>query len=107
WQHRLDAVSTISISAGYSQAPWSAELPNLEVADTRATLSWRGSWSGAWQPGLTGSIFIGDEDVREERYEELGRRYYGFALGGELRVAQHHTPYFSYRLRRNLYNPLD
>lgn len=107
WQHRLDAVSTISISAGYSETPWSAELPNLEVADTRATLSWRGSWSGAWQPGLTGSIFIGDEDVREERYQELGRRYYGFALGGELRVAQHHTPYFSYRLQRNLHNPLD
>lgn len=107
WQHRLDAINTISISAGYRETPWSTELPNVEVLDTRATVSWRGTWSGTWQPGLTGSIFIGDEDVREERYHELGRRYYGFALGGELRVAQHHTPYFSYRLQRNLYAPVD
>lgn len=106
WQHRLDASNTISISAGYSEAPWSAELPNLEILDTRAAVSWRGSWSGAWQPGLTGSIFIGDENVREEQYQELGRRYYGFALGGELRVAKHHTPYFSYRLQRRT-SPID
>lgn len=107
WQHRVDAISTISISAGYSEAPWSPELPALEVLDTRATVSWRGTWSGAWQPGLTGSIFIGDADVREERYQDLGRRYYGFALGGELRVAQDHTPYFSYRLQRSMYGAVD
>lgn len=106
-QHRLDAANTIAIAAGYSEVPWSAEAPHLEVLDTRAAVSWRGTWAGEWRPGVTGSVFVGDESVREEPYHQLGRRYYGFSLGGELRLAQHHTPYFSYRLRRNMHAPDD
>lgn len=111
WQHRVDAVNTLSFAAGYSEIPWSGAMPNnlnnLDALDTRASVSWRGEWSGGLQPGLSGSLFVGDENVRDEAYRQLGRRYYGFSLGGELRVAQDHTPYLSYRLKRNLYSPED
>ncbi len=107
WQHRVDAFNTFAFSAGYSEIPWSASAPHLDALDTRAALSWRGKWAGAYQPGISGSLFVGDESVRDDAYQQLGRRYYGFAVGGELRVAQDHTPYFSYRLRRNYYSPDD
>ena len=107
WQHRVDAVSTLSLSAGYSEVPWSVSAPHIDALDTRASLSWKGKWSGALQPGLTGSLFVGDESVRDEAYQQLGRKYYGFSVGGELRVAEDHTPYLSYRLKRNVYSPDD
>ncbi len=107
-RHRVDASNTFALYAGYSEAPWGGQaVTNLDVLDTRAAVSWTSTWSGALRPGMTGSVFVGDESVRDEAYQRLGRRYYGFSLGGELRVAQDHTPYFSYRLRRNVYNPDD
>lgn len=107
WQHRVDASNTVAFSAGYAEMPWSVSTPHLDALDTRAAVSWRSTWSGAFRPGLTGSVFVGDENVRDEAYQQLGRRYYGFSVGGELQVAQDHTPYFSYRLRRNFYHPDD
>lgn len=107
WQHRVDAFHTLAFSAGYTEVPWSPNAPRLDALDTRAALSWRGTWAGALQPGVSGSLFVGDESVRDEAYQQLGRRYYGFSVGGELRVAQDHTPYFSYRLKRNFYSPED
>lgn len=107
WQHRVDAFNTLAFSAGYSEVPWSVSTPHLDALDTRAALSWKGKWAGGLQPGVTGSFFVGDESVRDEAYQQLGRKYYGFSVGGELRVAQDHTPYFSYRLKRNFYSPED
>lgn len=107
-RHRLDATNSIALSAGYSETPWSVQSPtNLDVLDTRAALSWTSKWSGGLQPGMTGSVFIGDESMRDETYQRLGRRYYGFSVGGELRLTQEHTPYLSYRVRRNLDSPDD
>lgn len=115
-RHRVDASNTFALSAGYSEIPWGSQMSattqtpssyNMDVLDTRAALSWTGTWAGTLQPGMTGSVFMGGESARDEMYQRLGRRYYGFSLGGELRVAQEHTPYFSYRLRRNFYNPDD
>ncbi|HEX7043124.1 MAG TPA: hypothetical protein VF203_00785 [Burkholderiales bacterium] len=107
WQHRVDAYHTFAVSAGYSEVPWSIEAPHLDALDARAALSWSSKWGGALQPGLTGSFFFGDESVRDEAYQQLGRRYYGFSLGGELRLAQDHTPYFAYRMKRNIYSSDD
>lgn len=107
-RHRVDAANSIALSAGYSETPWSVQGPtNLDVLDTRAALSWTSRWSGGLQPGMTGSVFVGDESMRDETYQRLGRRYYGFSLGGELRLTQEHTPYLSYRVRRNLDDPSD
>lgn len=108
WQHRVDATNTVAVSAGYSEIPGNAGSLNVDALDTRAAVSWHGSWSGlSLRPGVSGSLFFGDESARDDTYQQLGRRYYGFSLGGELRLAQDHTPYFSYRLRRSFNNPDD
>lgn len=108
WQHQVDAVNTVALTAGYSEIPWSINASNVNALDTRAGVSWRGKWAGTFlQPGVTGSVFVGDESARDEAYQQLGRRYFGISVGGELRLAEDHTPYFAYRLRRSYYNPDD
>jgi hypothetical protein len=107
-RHRVDASNSVALSAGYSETPWSAQASaNLDVLDTRAALSWTSSGTGFPRPGMTSSVFVGDESARDDNYQRLGRRYYGFSVGGELQLSQDHTPYLSYRMRRNLYNPDD
>lgn len=108
WQHRVDSGSTVALSAGYNEFAWPA-LPStqsIDMLDTRAALSWTGTFGGAMRPGITSSIFVGDESARDEAYQRLGRRYYGFSVGGQL-TFQDHTPYLSYRLRRNFYSGAD
>lgn len=108
WQHRVDAGSTLALSAGYNEFAWAANpTQSLDMFDTRAALSWTGTWSGDLRPGITSSIFVGDESTRDEAYQRLGRRYYGFSVGGQVTLFQDHTPYLSYRLRRNSYSGTD
>jgi hypothetical protein len=107
-RHRVDAANSVALSAGYSEAPWSVQTaPNLDVLDTRAALSWTSTGSGILRPGMTSSVFIGDESAHDDTYQRLGRRYYGFSVGGEMQLGQDHTPYLSYRLRRNVYSADD
>lgn len=107
-QHRVDSSNTLAVSAGYSEAAMPMpSLSSLDILDTRAAVSWTSRWAGAMRPGMTGSVFVGDESVRDEAYQRLGRRYYGFSVGGEFRLAEDHTPYLSYRLRRNFDGPDD
>lgn len=107
WQHRVDAGNTVALSAGYNEFAWAA-LPsqNVGMLDTRAAVSWTGTWAGDMRPGITSSIFVGDESARDEAYHRLGRKYYGFSVGGQF-TFQDHTPYVSYRLRRNQYSGVD
>jgi hypothetical protein len=108
WQHRVDAANSLAVSAGYSESAWEYRPAlNLDVYDTRAALSWTTIGSGSLRPGITGSVFVGDESVRDEAYQQLGRRYYGFAVGGQMTVFQEHTPYLSFRHRRNLETAFD
>src|ERR1051325_4937278 len=104
-RHQVDASNSVAVAAGYSETPWNAQTStNMDVLDTRAALSWTSVGSGAFRPGMTGSVFVGDESARDDTYQRLGRRYYGFSVGGELQVSPDHTPYFSYRVRRNFYS---
>lgn len=125
WNHRLDAENSVAVTAGYSEMPSLYITPGrepqtydardnlartrdtLDMVDTRAALSFTSRWTGALRPGLTGAVFLGDETARDETYQHLGRKYYGFSLGGQLTLSQDHTPYVAYQLRRNLYNPDD
>jgi hypothetical protein len=107
WRHRLDAVNTVSVAAGYSELPLTTSTQGRDIFDTRASLSWSGTFDGSLRPGVTGSVFFGDESARDDVYEKLGRRYYGFSIGGQLQLAEEHTPYFSYRLERHLNNGVD
>lgn len=102
WQHRLDAQDQFAVSAEYGQNV----RPNQFTQDTlesRAVLSWTRQWGTQSQPILTGSVFVGDETAREESYRQLGRRYLGFAVGGQMTLARAHTPYLAYQLRRSYY----
>ncbi len=97
WEHRLDATSQVTFSAGYS-TPLFLGAP--ELADTRASMSLTNRWLGDYSPRLTGSVFVGGESGRAEAYRLLGRRYYGFAIGGELTLSRAHTPYISFQTQR-------
>ncbi len=99
WEHRLDATSQVTFSAGYSSpAPRFLGVP--ELADTRASMSLTNRWTGDYSPRLTGSVFVGGEKGTVESYHLLGRRYYGYAIGGELTLSRAHTPYISFQTQR-------
>ena len=102
WLHRLDAIHSFAVSAGYSETTSPARL-SPDTFDTRAAFSWTSKWAGGYRPGVTGSVFVGDETTKDDAYRYLGRKYYGFAIGGELTLFQRHTPYLSYRLQRSQY----
>jgi len=101
WRHRLDTTSHITFSAGYHRdAMHSFTAPDF--ADTRASLSLTNRWAGDYRPSLTGSLFVGGEHGSGETYRQLGRRYYGFAVGGELALAGAHRPYLSLQMQRGV-----
>lgn len=103
WQHRLNAVNSFAVSAEYGEGTAVYPLP-LDTLDTRAAFSWTSVLPSAVKPSITGSVFLGDEMAREEIYRHLGRRYYGFTVGGSLTLFQSHTPYVSFKMQRSLYD---
>lgn len=106
WQHRLDAKNSFAVSAEYGEGV--AVFPiRLDTLDTRAAFSWTSQFSGGIKPNLTSSVFLGDETAREEIYRHLGRKYYGFAVGGSLTLFQAHTPYVSFKMQKSLYEPAE
>jgi len=106
WQHRMDAINSFAVSAEYGEGV--AVYPTkLDTLDTRAAFTWTSQFSGAIKPNLTSSVFLGDETAREEIYRHLGRKYYGFAVGGSLTLFQAHTPYVSFKMQKSLYEPAE
>ncbi|MEW6332606.1 MAG: hypothetical protein AB1560_14205, partial [Pseudomonadota bacterium] len=106
WQHRLNAMNTLAVSAEYGEG--TALYPmSPDTFDTRAAFSWTSALPGAVRPSVTGSVFLGDEMAREEIYRHLGRKYYGFSVGGSLTLFQSHTPYVSFRMQRSVYETSD
>jgi hypothetical protein len=106
WQHRLNAMNTFAVSAEYGEGTAIYPQP-LDTLDTRAALSWTSVLPSPVRPSITGSIFFGDEMAREELYRNLGRRYYGFTVGGSLTLFQSHTPYVSFKMQRSQYDTTD
>lgn len=106
WRHRLNAMNTFAVSAEYGEATAVYPQP-LETLDTRAAISWTSVLPSAVKPSITGSVFLGDEMAREDIYRHLGRKYYGFSVGGSLTLFQSHTPYVSFRMQRSLYDSTD
>ncbi len=119
WQHRLNAMNTLALSAEYGESTvvtpggvaeygvGAAASPlAAETFDTRAAFSWTSRLPLAASPSITGSVYLGDEMAREENFRYLGRRYYGFTVGGSLTLFQSHTPYVSFKLQRSLYEPV-
>jgi len=106
WQHRVSARDSISVSAeqGDSSMVRPALTSNAEGSDMRATLAWTRELPWEWKPTVTGGVFLGDETAHNEASRFLGRRYFGFAVGGELRLLESHRPYVSFRMQRSLYD---
>lgn len=99
WQHRLDPMNEFVLSAGYGGGtPLFAAVS--ELTDARATAAFTSRWRSAYQPRVTGSVFVGGESAAPEAYRSLGRRYYGLAIGGELTLFRAHTPYVSFQMQR-------
>jgi len=106
WQHRVSSQDRLSVSAQQGERSLShpALVVNPDSLDTRATISWTRDLGLAWKPSITGGVFLGDETPRDDSLHNVGRRYYGFSVGGELRVLQSHTPYVSFRMQRSIYD---
>lgn len=106
WRHRLNAMNTFAVTAEYGEGT-TVYPSSLDTYDTRAAFSWTSVLPSAVKPSITGSVFFGDEMAREEIYRHLGRRYYGFTVGGSLKLFQSHTPYVSFKMQRSLYDATD
>lgn len=106
WQHRLNALNSFAVSAEYGEGTAIYPSP-LDTYDTRAAFSWTSILPSTVKPSITGSVFFGDEIAREEIYRHLGRKYYGFAVGGSLTLFQSHVPYVSFKMQRSLYETAD
>ncbi|HEY5682661.1 MAG TPA: hypothetical protein VIR61_03195 [Sulfuricaulis sp.] len=107
WQHRLNAMNTFAVSAEYGEGTIAYPSSPSDMYDTRAAFSWTSVLPSAVRPSITGSVFIGDEMAREEIYRHLGRRYYGFTVGGSLTLFQSHTPYVSFKMQRSQFDTTD
>jgi hypothetical protein len=105
WQHRVSAQDRLSVSAQQAEGALARSMAsNPDTLDTRATISWTRDLPWSWRPSITGGVFLGDESSRDDSLRSFGRRYYGFTVGGEMRLLQAHTPYVSFRMERSLYD---
>ena len=108
WQHRVSAQDQVALSAEQGESVLRpAPTTTPESFDTRATLSWTRELPAKWKSNITGGVFLGDESARDDTFRNLGRRYYGFSVGGEMRLLEAHTPYVSFRMQRSLYGAFD
>jgi hypothetical protein len=97
WRHRLEGAGSVTMMARYGSGEYNLNDENsLDAANRLASVSWT---SGLDSSGITGSFYIGDEQLREAEYSDSARMIYGFAVGGHwlLGSEQTHTPYVSLR----------
>jgi hypothetical protein len=111
WQHRVSDRDRLSVSAQQGESsflyPSEGTTTSTGTLDTRAAVSWTHDLSWDMQPRVTGGLFLGEESAREDASRGLGRRYFGFTVGGEMRLMQSHVPYVSFRMERSLYDLAD
>lgn len=107
WQHYLNAVSSVAVSTRYGdnldldQSLQNVSIIPIDTYSTMTSLSWTGRWVGEMRPSITGSIFIGDEYAKNEAYRNLGRKYYGFTVGGQMTLFQTHRPFVILKMQRS------
>jgi len=105
WQHRLNAEHSFSLSAHMGENFYyeNSDLELGETTSTMAAVSWTTRLNGGSQPSISGSFFFGDELTNPENEHQFARKYYGFSIGGQITVADKHTPYLSFRLQKSNY----
>lgn len=104
-QHRLDARDSVAITTEYGEKPAPAGIATQEIFETRTAVSWTRAFDHRMQPALTGSVFLGDEWMRDDVTKQApGQRYLGFEVSGQLTLFQSHTPYLAFQMRRNYFD---
>ena len=103
WRHQPVAGHSLRFSAGYGEDVYLEEMPYDSVS-TMAELAWTGQGAGRFRPSLSGSLFVGEADTRDEAYRHLDRKYVGFTVGGRVTLSRTHSPYLSFRMLRTSYD---
>ncbi|MFQ5759853.1 MAG: hypothetical protein ACE5HM_02650 [Acidiferrobacterales bacterium] len=103
WQHQPVDGHSLRFSAGYGDDVYLEEMPYDSVS-TMAELAWTGQGAGRFRPSLSGSLFVGEADTRDEAYRHLDRKYMGFTVGGRVTLSNTHSPYISFRMLRTSYD---
>lgn len=99
WRHRFEGAGSLTVMARYGRGEYNfADESSLDAANRLASVSWT---SGFTSSGVTGSFYIGDEQVREAEYTDSARMIYGFAVGGHWLLGGDHTPYVSLRYQNS------
>jgi hypothetical protein len=99
WRHRFEGTGSLTVLARYGRGEYNlADESSLDAANRLASVSWT---SGFANSGVTGSFYIGDEQVTEAQYADSARMIYGFAVGGHWLLADEHTPYVSLRYQNS------
>ncbi len=94
WRHRFENIGSLTVMARYGKDESSFTESSLEAANRLASVSWT---SGFRKSGVTGSLYVGDEQIREIEAADSARTIYGFAVGGHWLLGGNHTPYVSLR----------
>ena len=99
WRHRFEGVGSLTVMARYGRGEYNlADESSLDAANRLASVSWT---SGFTNSGVTGSFYVGDEQVREAEFADGARMIYGFAVGGHWSLVGDHTPYVSLRYQNS------
>jgi len=95
WRHRFGDAGSLTLMARYGKGEHNlADDSSLDAANRLASVSWT---SGVTGSGVTGSLYVGDEQAGEVAYLDNARTIYGFAVGGHWMLGSEHTPYVSLR----------
>lgn len=95
WRHRFENIGSLTVMARYGKDENGlADESSLDAANRLASVSWT---SGFSKSGVTGSLYVGDEQIREIEAANSARTIYGFAVGGHWLLGGNHTPYVSLR----------
>lgn len=101
WQHRVNEENIFTLSAGYGDDIYLEETA-YDTVSTMASLSWTRKWADRMH--VTGSLFVGDEDARDEVFRHLERKYFGFTVGGRLTLFEKHSPFLSFEMLHSDYD---
>jgi len=95
WRHNMEGAGSLTMMARYGKGENSlGDESSLDTANRLASVSWA---SGVDTSGVTGSFYIGDEQLNKAEYADSARMIYGFAVGGHWLLGDTHTPYVSLR----------
>jgi hypothetical protein len=102
WRHEFSGLGSLTVATRYGKGAYTAhdELLAADTANMLTSVSWT-SQIGERGSSITGSVFYGDEQAEDLAYKDLGRRVYGFVVGGQWAVTRHHLPFVALQYQAN------